>query len=162
LEPEKVLKPNVSKSLLKATLAMAVLTPFLTLNWSTLPSYILFLGVYYLMVGLYMLNKEATVYRFESSGIHVSRPWREETVIQYDNILGIGVGQGMLARRFHCGTLYVELKKGKGTHRSVAGVGVVPLKDIPDPERVYKEISDATGVFGASTAPEPDPQTGST
>ncbi|MDG7011387.1 MAG: PH domain-containing protein [Nitrososphaerota archaeon] len=160
MEPEKVLRANVAKSLVKATIAMAILTPFLELSWAHIPNYLLFLGAYYLFVGVYMLNKEGTEYRVGESGISIKRLWRKELTVTYGNIQGLGFSQGMLARRFKCGTVYIELKQGKGTHKSLAGVSVMQLRDLPDPTELMSQISDSLGPYAAAPAGE-SPQTSS-
>jgi hypothetical protein len=161
LQPAKVLRSNTTKSLVKGTIALALFTPFLSLSWAHLPDYLLFVGVYYLSVGLYMLHKESTVHWIGDDGIHVKRLWQREIVVPYDNIRDLGHSQGMLARRFDCGTIYVELRQGKGTHRSMTGVSVVQLRDLPDPFGLMEEIAEKLGPFAGAQSPPPDPQPGS-
>jgi hypothetical protein len=55
----------------------------------------------------------------------------------------------MLAKRFGCGTVYLELKSGKGSHRSLSGVPVFPLRDVKHPVELMKEISDRLSPMGA-------------
>ena len=161
MQPAKVLRSNTTKSLVKGTIALALFTPFLSLSWAHLPDYLLFVGVYYLSVGLYMLHKESTAHWIGDDGIHVKRLWQREIVVPYDNIRDLGHSQGMLARRFDCGTIYVELRQGKGTHRSMTGVSVVQLRDLPDPFGLMDEIAEKLGPFAGAQSPPPDPQPGS-
>jgi uncharacterized membrane protein YdbT with pleckstrin-like domain len=160
LQPERVLRSNSTKSLLKATFALAVLTPFLELSYAHIPNYLIFAGFYYLFVGFYMYFKEATEYKIDDAGIHIKRFRRNEVTITYDNVMGLSTAQGILAKRFKVGTVYVELKKGKGGHRSMAGFPIIALKDLPNPLQLEQEIADRTGPLGG-VAP-PSPQTVST
>jgi uncharacterized membrane protein YdbT with pleckstrin-like domain len=136
------LKPNVTKTLLKGTLAVALLSLLLRINTSTFANYLFFLGAYYILVGGYMIYKESTVYMLEPAGVRIKRPFGNETVVGYDNMQALGTSQGVLARRFDVGTVYIELKKGKGSHKSPGGLGVVTLKDVPHPLKVTEQISE--------------------
>jgi uncharacterized membrane protein YdbT with pleckstrin-like domain len=151
LQTETVLKPNVTKSLLKGTLGLAILSLFLTISVSTLVNYFIFLAISYALIGAYMISKGSTAYTLGDDGVHIRRLWRKEVFIDYKDIQGLGVSEGMLARRFGCGTVYLELRKGRGTHRSLAGVGVYPLRDVHNPQAVSEELSERTGPF--STVP---------
>ena len=154
MEPERRLKSNVTKSLIKGTFAIAVLSVFLRINYRTFPSYLLFLGFAYAFIGVYMYNKEYTTYTLGDAGISIRKRFGKEIDIPYANIQGLAYSQGMLARRFKCGTVYVELKRGKGSHRSPEGLGVVILKDVPDPTGLIKELEDLMSPYGAAP-PEP-------
>ncbi|MDG6990674.1 MAG: PH domain-containing protein [Nitrososphaerota archaeon] len=149
---EKRLRSNVSKSLIKGTLLVAVLVPFLQINPRTYADFAIFLGLSYASIGAYMLFKESTVYALGDTGIVIRRPMRKENFIPYDSIQELSIAQGMLAKRFGCGSVYVALKKGKGkgTHTSSMGQGVFVLKDVPAPGDVYREISDMTSPFAAA------------
>jgi len=151
LQTETVLRPNITKSLLKGTLALAALSLFLTINASTIVNYTIFLALSYALIAAYMVSKGSTAYTLADDGVRIRRLWRKEVFIDYKDIQGLGVSEGMLARRFKCGTVYLELKKGRGTHRSLAGVSVYPLRDVHDPQAVSEELSEKTGPF--STVP---------
>jgi uncharacterized membrane protein YdbT with pleckstrin-like domain len=149
---EKRLRSNVVKSLLKGTILVAVLTPFLQINPSTYVKYAIFLAICYALIGIYMLFKGTTVYALGERGIAIRRPMRKEDFVPYENIEELSISQGILARRFGCGSVYVALKrgKGKGTHTSSTGQGVFVLKDVRDPSDVYAEISRMTSPFAAT------------
>ncbi|MDG6985246.1 MAG: PH domain-containing protein [Nitrososphaerota archaeon] len=149
-QEEKRLRSNVSKSLIKGTIAIGLLTPFLQINPSTYLKFVIFLGLAYGVIGVYMLFKDSTVYALGESGITIRRPLRKEEFIAYTNIQELSIAQGTLAKRFKCGSIYVALKKGKGTHTSSLGQGVFVLKDVPNPAEVYAEISESTSPFAAT------------
>lgn len=146
----KRLRSNVRKSLIKGTILVAILTPFLQINPSTYVDFVTFLGLCYGLIGAYMVFKESTVYTLGEKGITIRRPMRREDFVPYDNIQELSIAQGTLARRFKCGSVYVALKKGKGTHTSSLGQGVFVLKDVPNPMEVYAEISEMTSPFAAT------------
>ncbi|MDG6981164.1 MAG: PH domain-containing protein [Nitrososphaerota archaeon] len=147
---EKRLRSNVRKSLIKGTLAIALLTPFLQINPSTYVKFVIFLVLAYGLIGAYMIFKGSTVYVLGESGIAIRRPLRKEEFVAYTNIQELSIAQGMLAKRFRCGSIYVALKKGKGTHTSSLGQGAFVLKDVANPMEVYAEISESTSPFAAT------------
>ena len=150
LESGRQLKSNVTKSLIKATFGIAVLSLFLKIGPSTYVNYLLFLGLAYACIGAYMYNKGYTTYTLGDTGISIKKRFGREMSVAYSNIQGLAYSQGMLARRFKCGTVYVELKKGRGTHRSFEGVSVMILKDVPDPIGLIKELEDLMSPFAAA------------
>jgi Bacterial PH domain len=150
LQSEITLRSNSTKSLLKGTIAVAALSLFLEIQTHPL-SYILYLAITYFFIGLYMFYKESTVYRLDESGVTIKRLFRGDLQVAYENIGELGVSQGILAKRFGCGTLYLELKKGKGSHTSSTGRGVYALRDIPHPQDISREIADRIGPFAPAT-----------
>jgi PH (Pleckstrin Homology) domain-containing protein len=149
LQSEITLRSNVTKSLLKGTVAIAAFSVFLEIQ-SHFLSYLIFLAISYSSVGLYMIFKESTIYEMDESGITIKRPFRADLRVPFENVRELSVSQGILAKRFECGTLYIELKKGKGSHTSSTGRGVYVLKDIPHPQDVSREIADKVGPFAPS------------
>ena len=145
LQPEKTLKPNVKKTFVKGTIGLAVFSLFLEVSPSNFVDYLVFLGISYAILLLYMLSKRSSVYRIDSTGILVKRPFRRDIDVPYENVHGLSYAQGMLAKRFGCGTVYIELKSGKGTHRAWGGGAVLALRDVPRPVEVYNEISNMVG-----------------
>ena len=129
-------------------MAIAVFSLFLEIQSHPL-SYLLFLAATYFFIGLYMLSKESTIYKMDESGITIKSPLRAVVQVPYENVRELSIAQGILARRFGCGTLYVELKKGKGSHTSSTGRGVYALKDIPHPQDISREIADRIGPFAS-------------
>jgi hypothetical protein len=150
LQSETVLKSNVTKTLVKGTIGIAVFSLFLEVNPSNLVNYLVFLGISYLILAVYMLLKRSTVYQIDSDKIRIKRPFRGDISVPYENVLGLSCSQGMLAKRFGCGTVYIELKRGKGTHRALAGGAVLALKDVPRPVEVCNEISNMVGPFASA------------
>lgn len=147
---EKVLRSNVSKSLLKGTIAVALLSPFLEIGPSTYVNYLIFLASFYGLLAAYMLFKRSTVYALGEDGITVRRLFHSEYAIRYDNVQELSYAQGMLAKRFGCGSVYLVMKSGKGPLKSLSGEPVHILKDVQHPVDVYNEISNLTSPFAAT------------
>jgi len=147
LHPEKALRPNVKKTLLKGTIGLAVFSLFLEVNPSNFGNYLVFLGISYALLLGYMAYKRSAVYTIDSDGIHVKGSFSRVIEVQYENVQGLSYSQGMLAKRFGCGTVYIELKRGRGTHRAMGGGPVLGLRDVPRPVEVLNEISNMVGPF---------------
>lgn len=156
MEQVTTLKPNVVKSLIKGTVAIAVITPFLQISRAHFDNFIIFLVICYVAIGGYMLNKGAAWYKLEDQGIRYKRLLGAVRTLPYDNIADLGFSQGLLAKRFGCGTVYVELKSGKGTFKSPEGRGVFIMKDVLDPRGVCKEIEDSMNPFAAADVDLPE------
>ena len=150
MESEQVLRPNVTKTLLKGTIGLAVFSVFLEVNASNFVNYLIFLAASYAMLLVYMLYKRSAVYRVGDNGIRVRGPFGKDIEVAYENVQGLSYSQGMLAKRFGCGTVYIELKRGKGTHRTLAGEPVLGLRDVPRPVEVYNAISSMIGPFASA------------
>jgi Bacterial PH domain len=151
LQAEFTLKSNVTKSFLKGTIALGVLSVFLQINSSTLFNYFIFLGIWYALLAAYILNKGLAVYGITETGVNIKRTLRKPVFTSYDNMQNLGYAQGMLAKRFRCGTVYIELKKGKGTHTASTGTGLYILRDIPNPIGVYQELLSRTSPIPGAT-----------
>ncbi|HKT22664.1 MAG TPA: hypothetical protein VJR06_08665 [Nitrososphaerales archaeon] len=149
-EDAKVLRSNVVKSLLKGTAAVAAITPFLQINPSTYVNYLIFLALCYALLGGYMFFKWTTRYIMDEEGIVIKRLLRNDISLSFTNVGQLSYAQGMLAKRLNCGSIFIELKKGKGNYRSLSGIGVFLLKDIPRPIEVYREISNLIEPFAAT------------
>jgi len=148
LESE-VLRPNIKKTLVKGTIGLVVFSLFLEVNASNFVNYLIFLAISYAILSVYMLYKRSAVYRVGEDGVSVKRPFSVEIKVPYENIQGLSYGQGMLAKRFGCGTVYIELKRGKGTHRTLGGAPILGLRDVSRPVEVYNAISNMVGPFAA-------------
>jgi uncharacterized membrane protein YdbT with pleckstrin-like domain len=145
LQSGTVLKPNVAKTFVKGTIGLAVFSIFLEVNASNLVNYFIFLGISYVLLFVYMILKRSATYRIDESGISMERPFQREVRVAYENVHGLSYAQGMLAKRFGCGSVYIELKRGKGTHRALGGGEALALRDVARPVEVYNEISDRIG-----------------
>jgi len=142
-----VLRSNITKSFLKGAILITLFSLFLEINPSTYVNYLIFLAVSFGAIGVYMYTKRSNAYTISEDGIVIGRLMKEPLEIQYQNISGMTISQGRLAKAFHCGTVYIELKEGKGAYRTWGGRPVQVLKDVPDPEGVYNLVADRLGPF---------------
>jgi len=151
LQSARALKSNVTKTFVKGTIGLAVFSLFLEVSPSNFLNYLIFLGISYAILLVYMLLKRFAVYRIDDTGVSIERPFRKEIHVPYEDVRGLSYAQGMLAKRFGCGTVYIELKRGKGTHRAWGGGEVLALRDLPKPIELYNEISNTIGPFASAT-----------
>jgi uncharacterized membrane protein YdbT with pleckstrin-like domain len=141
-------RPVVLKTFLKGALAVAVLSPFLEINPKTYVNYIIFLAITLGLAAALSLVKRQTRFKIDDDGIHVKRMFQKPNLIKYNNILDVSVAQGMLAKKFNCGTVFVILKEGKGSVRLMGGGMAEKLEDVRNPDQVMDLVSSKLGPFG--------------
>jgi hypothetical protein len=146
-EGRLVLRGNVKKSLLKATIAIAVFSLFLEISPNNLIDYFTFLAIFYALAGAYIVFKHGTKYVLDDAGITISPLMRAQRLVEYHDIAELSYSQGMLARRFHCGTVFMLLKSGKGRVRVMGGGSGEAMKDVHEPQFIIEEISSRLSPF---------------
>jgi membrane protein YdbS with pleckstrin-like domain len=142
-----ILRPRVAKTLVKGTIAVGLFSMFLQVNSSNLTRYFLFLVLYYASVAFYMYWKHAAAYTIGDEGITLKGFWGAPQLVPYSSITDISLAQGFLARRFRCGTVFVDVKESKGSVVTLAGGRAEALRDVSDPARIAKEISSRLSRF---------------
>ncbi|HXW95220.1 MAG TPA: PH domain-containing protein [Nitrososphaerales archaeon] len=151
-DPETVLKlrPRVTKTFLKGLIAIGVFSIFLEITPANFVHYLIFLalsiGVLLIFVGV----KHETKIEISEDGLRVKRLFRAVDSVSYQDIMDISVSQGMLARRFDCGTVFIILKSGSGSVRLMGGGAAEQLEDVPGPSHVYDLLSSRLSPFGGS------------
>ncbi|PSN98610.1 hypothetical protein B9Q11_02055 [Candidatus Marsarchaeota G2 archaeon ECH_B_SAG-F08] len=135
----EVLRPVIKKTLVKGVIAIAVLS--LVLDVNNFFNYTIFLVVSLSMVVAYAFYKRASKYTIEDEAVVLKAPFRSAKRLRYDDIRDLGISQGVLAKMFNCGTVYLVLKHGKGAYTLVSGGSAEALKDVSDPKAVYEKIS---------------------
>ena len=145
---ELTLRPQVTKSLLKGIIAIAVFSLFLNIE-SNFVNYLIFLLLSFGSLGLYMLYKRSSIFRLGEESLSVKRILGKSNTISYRDIADMSVAQGILARRLKCGSLYLILKQGHGGAQLMGGGSAERLEDIPGPHHVYDLISSRMGPYGA-------------
>jgi len=144
------LRPVVSKTLIKGALAIGVLSLFLNIA-SNLVNYFIFLALSFGAVGIFMLFKHQSTYLLGDDAIMIKRRIGKSNTISYRDILDMSISQGMLARRFKCGSVYMVLKHGIGGQKMLGGGTAERLYDIPNPNYIYDLISSKLGPFSDHT-----------
>lgn len=142
-----VLRPAAAKTFVKGVIAIAVFSVFLQINPSTVGNYLIFLALALGSSAAIALMKRTSVFTVDGDGIKVKRFMKAQSLVAYDNILDMSVAQGMLARRFNCGTVFFILKSGRGSVKVMGGGTAERLEDVPDPNGVYGFIANRLGPF---------------
>lgn len=139
---ELVIRPAVSKTFVKGLIAIGIFSLFLEVNLSNLLNYLIFLVISVALVLCYMGVKWSARYVIDSSGISIMPFMRAEKSISYSEIEGISISQGFLAKRFHCGSIYVQLgSRKKGSYMALGGGMADTLRDIKNPQEIYERIA---------------------
>ena len=139
-----VLRPTVTKSFVKGLIAIGIFSVFLEVNPSNILNYLLFVLISVVLVFCYMGAKWSVRYVISPDGISISPLLRAEKVIPYSEIEGLSIGQGFLAKRFRCGSIYLQLgQRRKGSYISLAGGTAETLRDVKSPAEVYERIASA-------------------
>lgn len=148
-----VLRPTVRKTFVKGIIAVAVFSVFLQLSLANLVHYLIFLAICLCLISAFAALKRSSRYELREDSILVKRLFRSPNLVSYQDILDISVSQGMLARRFHCGTVFFLLKGGKGSVRVMGGGIAEQLDDVPYPERVYELVTSRLSPFSPFVEP---------
>jgi uncharacterized membrane protein YdbT with pleckstrin-like domain len=145
IEPE--FKPVVTKSFVKGVIAIFVFSIFLSVNTSHILNYLIFLATMLALVLGYALVKRASTYVLTEDHLTIRSFLKPEKSINYNDIEDLSISQGILARRFACGTIFVDLKRNNNDSR-IYGKQVEMLRDVKQPEKVCEMIADRKGQFG--------------
>ena len=127
---------------------MAVFSIFLEINTAKLLNYFIFLMMYYALVGLYMYSKHSVVYTIDDGELTMKSLFRPIKRLAYDDIVDLSIAQGILARRFKCGTIFVQTKnKGSVAIFGGGGGSAEALRDVKEPGSIVDEISSRLAPF---------------
>ena len=147
------LRPKVAKTFLKGVIAVAAFSIFLQLSWANLVHYLIFLSIYLSFLLALIVLKKGSKFELGDESICVKRVLRAANPVRYQDIVDISISQGMLARRFSCGTVFLVLKGGRGSVRMLGGGIAEQLEDVPYPERVRDYITSKLSPFSAFVEP---------
>jgi Bacterial PH domain len=139
--PAIFLRPEVTKTIVKGAIGIGAICIFLNVNSQNFLSFLAFLAVSFGFVGAYMALKHSTLYVIDPNGIEIKGFLRAPRTVKYSDIKDISVSQGMLARRFGCGTLYLDLRHNRGHVKIFGGGSAEALKDVRDPEILRSSIA---------------------
>ena len=144
------LRPKVAKTFLKGLIAIGVFSIFLQINPANFVHYLIFLAITVGMLLVAVGVKYGTKIEISEDGLTVKRLFRAVDSVRYQDILDISVSQGVLAKRFDCGTVYIILKAGRGSVRLMGGGVAEQLEDVPKPNYVSDLLSSRLGPFAGS------------
>lgn len=143
-DQQQVIRPTVAKTFVKGLIAIGLFSVFLQVNSSNLLNYFIFVLISIVLVLGYMGTKWSAKYSIGTTALSVAPLFRAEKIIPYSEIEGLSVSQGILAKRFRCGSIYVQLaRKRKGSYVSFAGGMAETLRDVKNPTEVYERIVSA-------------------
>jgi hypothetical protein len=94
--------------------------------------------------------KYATKIEISDNGLTVKRLFRAVDSVRYEDILDISVSQGLLAKRFDCGTVFMLLKSGSGSVHLIGGGVGEQLEDVPKPNYICDLLTSKLGPFSGS------------
>ncbi|MEM0121487.1 MAG: PH domain-containing protein [Thermoprotei archaeon] len=138
----QTLRPLFKKTFVKGVIALALFSLLLEVNTSNILNYLIFVGVSLALIALYAGYKHATVYTIDDEGVVLYSPLRRTPKrIVFSDVVDISVSQGVLAKRFDCGSVFLILRKSKGSYALMGGGYAEALRDVPHPHAVYELIS---------------------
>lgn len=152
-ESPLTLRPTVTKTFLKGVIAIAAFSVFLQLSWANLVHYLIFLGICLAFLLVLVLMKRGSKFEIGEETITVRRFLRATESFRYQDILDMSISQGILARRFHCGTVFLLLKSGRGGVKVFGGGSAEALEDVPDPQHVFDLIASRLSPFTSQIEP---------
>jgi|SRR5579872_1364249 len=139
-----VIRPTVTKTFVKGLIAIGVFSLFLEVRPSNFVNYLIFLLISVGLVLFYMGLKWSTRYVIGTRDISVTPLFRAEKIIPFSEIEGLTISQGILAKRFRCGSIYLHLNETrKGSYLSLTGDMAETLRDVKYPEQIYEKIASA-------------------
>jgi len=141
---DQVIRPTIAKTFVKGLIAIGVFSLFLQVNSSNLVNYFIFVLISIALVFCYMGAKWSAKYTIGETALSIAPLFRAQKIIPYMEIEGLTVSQGILAKRFHCGSIYVQLVgKRKGSYVSFTGGMAETLRDVKNPAEIYERIASA-------------------
>jgi membrane protein YdbS with pleckstrin-like domain len=141
----EVLHPVVLKSIFKGTIALAVFSLFLEINAQTLLDYLSFVALFYVLLGAYAYQKRSTTYILGQDAIEMRSLLRAPRHVSYSDIESLSISQGILAKRFNCGTVYLNLAHKGGKIKILGGGSAEAIRDVRNPKVLLVEIEIKTG-----------------
>jgi len=144
----EILHPAVLKTIFKGTIALAVFSLFLQVNAQTLVDFLSFVALYYVFLGAYVFQKRSSTYILGHDSIDMKSLFRAPRSVSYSDIESLAISQGILAKRFNCGTVYLNLIHKGGKIKVLGGGGSAEaIRDVTNPKRLLEELE---GKIGAS------------
>jgi hypothetical protein len=143
---------SIFKTFFKGTIALAIFSIFLQVNSGTVIDFLSFVGIYYLFLGFYMFQKRSNSYILGRDGVEFQSFLRAPRLVKYPDIDSIAVSQGFLAKRFDCGTVYLNLRHHGGRIKILGGGSAEAIRDVKSPALVRNEIENKIGAPPSSSS----------
>ena len=137
------LRPTITKTFVKGGIAIAIFSVFLQVTPSKLLNFAIFVAISLLMVAVYASLKRTNEYVLTDESITMRSFLRAEKVINYSDlsISDLSISQGILAKKFHCGTIFINVRTKSATYVAFGGGMAEALRDVKNPSEVFATIS---------------------
>ena len=143
---ELTLRPSVAKTFIKGVIGIAVFSVFLNIS-SNFVNYLIFLCLTLGLLMAVVFMKHSSTFVLGEETIVIKRFMHEANTITYSDIVDMSVAQGVLAKRFRCGSVYMILKHARGSVKVMGGGTAERLDDVPNPDYIQEFISSKLGPF---------------
>ncbi len=116
------------KTILKATILIAIFSLFLEISPKNILNYMLFLGISYILVLMYIIWKRNYKYFISDSEIRVRNFLMDHTIL-VGNVGEAFLNQGYFQRRFNLRSIYI-ISKGRN----------LLIKDLPPESQIITDL----------------------
>jgi uncharacterized membrane protein YdbT with pleckstrin-like domain len=140
------LRPVVTKTFLKGAIGIGVFSIFLNINQNFV-NYLIFLALMFGVLSVIVYAKRASKFSLSDDRITIKKFLHRETFVLYTDIIDVTVSQGILAKRFDCGTVFMILKQGAGSVKIMGGGVAERLDDVQNPNYIRDLISNRMSPF---------------
>jgi len=134
------LRPTITKTFVKGGIVIAIFSAFLQVTPSKLLNFAIFVAISLLMVAVYASVKRTNEYVLTDESITMRSFLRAEKVINYSDISDISIAQGILAKKFHCGTIFINVNTKSASYVAFGGGMAEALRDVKNPSEVFATI----------------------
>jgi len=135
------IRPSVAKTITKGAIAIVVFSLFLEVTPAKLLNFLIFIAISMVFVLAYACVKKTNEYVLTEKNITLRSLLHGEKVINYSDITGLSISQGILAKRFGCGTIFIDVRTKPGAYAVVGGGMAEALRDVKDPSEIFETIS---------------------
>ncbi|MCI2414145.1 MAG: PH domain-containing protein [Candidatus Aramenus sp.] len=130
--PAGCTRPTGVRLLVEGTIALVVFSLFLEIK--ALLNYVIFVLVWYALLGLIILWQTSRLYCFDGGELEI-RSFISTKRVRLENLREAFISQGPIAKRLGVGSVYIIIETGK----------VIAIMDVKDPEKVLEKVNSGTG-----------------
>ena len=129
------------KTLIKATIILAIFSLFLEIDEKKLIDYLIFVLLWYILLYFYIAWKKSYRYELREDVLIIRNPLRTFRS-PYSDIMQCFCNEGLLQKRFGLSTVYIISRKGN-----------VLIKDVLNGPQIVKEIEDKVNLLRKQSPP---------
>ena len=141
LSGQITIRPTVTKTIAKGAIAIVVFSAFLDVTPSKLQNFVIFIAISMALVLAYAFLKKTNEYILTEKNITMRSLLRADKVINYSDISDLSISQGILAKKFDCGTIFVDIRSKPGAYAVLGGGTAEALRDVKHPSEIFETIS---------------------